>query len=93
MKLKQNEAFPGPKVGLQAPGEEELYPTSASFSAELVFPGTERGHWGGVGGAHCLLGNWRNRETEAQSGQVGARVAQLVGGQAQCGGWQAASSG
>ena len=91
MKLKQNEAFPGPKVGPQTSGDKEVYPISASFSAELVFPGIERGHW--KGGAHCLLGNWGNRETEAQSGQVGARVAQLVGGRAQSGGWQAASSG
>lgn len=43
MKLKQNEAFPGPKVGLQAPGEEGLCPISESSLAMLIFPGTQRG--------------------------------------------------
>ena len=31
VKLKQNEAFPGPKVGPQTSGDKELYPISASF--------------------------------------------------------------
>lgn len=49
VKLKQNEAFPGPKVGPQAPGEERVCPISALSSAVQSFigQGSRAGHQAG----------------------------------------------
>lgn len=67
MKLKQNEAFPGPKVGPQAPGRGSVLPPVLILSNAACAQGE-----GGCQ-AQEVISFFASGETESQRGQAVAR--------------------
>lgn len=66
VKLKQNEAFPGPKVGLRVPGPLGSGECVPSQNLQQCLSSWDKAGLS-TRGNDCLLGKWRNRGLERSS--------------------------